>query len=116
MDINSNNVQFKTTNSYCNFKSFNRFEHFGSDLKRTILNKFVTSACFSGIQFVVFGQSLNILRYFIGPLPNLVCFVKTVLVQSVLIQILIFADGIVVARYLYIFVLKNPFAFQDDFW
>ena len=32
------------------------------------------------------------------------------------VAILLFFDCIVVARYVYIFHLRNPAAFQDDFW
>jgi hypothetical protein len=30
--------------------------------------------------------------------------------------VLLFFDGIILARYVYIFRLKNPAAFPDDFW
>ena len=30
-----------------------RFEHFGSDNKRTVINKFVSSICWTGIEFAI---------------------------------------------------------------
>jgi hypothetical protein len=32
------------------------------------------------------------------------------------VQLMLFLDCIVFARYVYIFWLKNPAAFHDDFW
>ena len=93
-----------------------RFEHFGSDLKRTIMNLFVSRTCWTYLEFCIINQGLNILRYLIAPLPESVCFVKTIIVNSIAVRILFFVDGIIVARYLFVLVLKNPFAFQDDFW
>ena len=80
------------------------------------MNLFVARTCWIHIEFSSIIQGLNLWRNLIGPLPESVCFVKTIIVNSIAVRILFFVDGIIVARYLFVLVLKNPFAFQDDFW
>ena len=98
------------------FSSVQRFEHYGSDLKRTMINNFLSSTCWSYTIYCFCVQSVNIGRYFAGPLPKALCFLKTVVMNSVALQILMFLDGVVLTRYTFIFILKNPFHFKDEFW
>lgn len=92
------------------------FERFGSDLKRTLINKFVASICWATMVIIVFGHGLTLTRFALGPLPRVVCFIRTLFLSSSVTSILIFMDGILVAKFFYVFVLKNPAALQDDFW
>jgi hypothetical protein len=92
------------------------YEHFGLDAKRTIINKLLSSALFTCIEFVIFVQLPDIARYVFGPLPKFVCLFQFIMKNATSLQILLFFDGIIVARYFYIFYLKNPAGFQDEFW
>jgi hypothetical protein len=92
------------------------YEHFGIDAKQTLINKFLSSACWTCLQFIVFVQIPDLGRYLIGPFPESVCLFQFVMKNTTSLQILIFFDGIIVARYFYVFRLKNPAAFQDEFW
>ena len=92
------------------------FERFGSDLKRTLINKFVASICWATSVIVVFGHGLTLTRFIFGPLPKSVCWTRTLFLSSAVTSILIFMDGILAAKFFYVFVLKNPAAMQDDFW
>ena len=49
------------------------FEKFGSDKKRTLINKLVAMNCWIGIFFSVFVQAPNVARFINGPLPPLIC-------------------------------------------
>ena len=92
------------------------YDHFGVDLKRTLMNKLVTSICWAAIIDVPLIQLFEIPRYFWGPQPAIFCFVQSFLKNSIKWQILLLLDASVLARYIFIFWLKNPSAVHDDFW
>lgn len=64
-----------------------RYEHFGSDQKRTLINKFVSSICWTGMEFAIVVQGVNITRFCLGPLPPLLCLFKAVVLTSVAMQV-----------------------------
>jgi len=92
------------------------FERFGLDLKRTLINKLVSSICWSTMAIIIFAHGLTITRFTIGPLPKPVCLIRALFLSSSVTCILLFMDGILIARYFFIFVLKNPGALVDEFW
>ncbi len=92
------------------------FEKFGSDKKRTLINKLVSMNCWNTIGYLIFVQTLEILRFIHGPLPEVICAFQNVLRFSFGCSIVLNADATLVANYAYIFWLKNPAAFHDDFW
>ena len=92
------------------------YEHFGIDAKRTIINKLLSSALFTCIEFVFFVQLPDLARYLFGPMPKFFCMLQFIMKNATSLQILLFFDGIIFARYAYIFYLKNPAGFQDEFW
>ena len=59
---------------------------------------------------------LTLIRFTVGPLPFEVCFVRTIILYSNACSVLLFVDLILVSRYFFLFVLKNPAAVLDDFW
>ena len=92
------------------------FENFGSDKKRTLINKLVAMNCWNTIGYLILVQAPEILRFVYGPLPMIICAIQNVLKFSFAISIVLNSDAIIVANYAYIFWLKNPAAFNDDFW
>ena len=92
------------------------YEHFGSDKKRTLLNKFVSSLCWACIEWLLIIQIFEIVCYIVGPMPDFICFVQLLLRNAIPLQLLLFMNGIAITRYIFIFWLKNPAAFKDDFW
>ena len=92
------------------------FEHHGSDLKRTLLNKLVSSLCWSCMEWFFIIQLLDMVRYIYGPLPAGLCLFNLHLRFAIFTQQMLFMDGIILTRYVFIFCLRNPFAFNDDFW
>jgi hypothetical protein len=91
------------------------FEHFGSDHKRTLANKLLTSICWTLI-LGLFICSSDIVRYIFGPLPKAFCFVLVIAKNSVKTQTVLLYDAIIVTKYVFIFWLKNPAGVDDDFW
>ena len=92
------------------------FEKFGSDKKRTLINKLLTMNCWNGIGYLIFVQTLEILRFIYGPLPLIICNIKNVIKLSSIFALVLNTDAALFANYAYIFWLKNPAAFQDKFW
>jgi len=92
------------------------FERFGSDLKRNLINRLLTSVCWNGLIFYCFVQPIETARYIFGPLPKSLCLLHLMNKNVLNIQTLLFSDGVTVAHYFYIFSLKDPVRFKDDFW
>ena len=92
------------------------FEHFGSDVKRTIVNRLVSSVCWSTIGYFMFPQMVDIARYIVGPLPAGLCTFNLFIKNVLTLQILFFFDASIVMKYVSIFWLKNPIRLQDEFW
>ena len=59
---------------------------------------------------------VDIVRYIFGPLPNVFCLVHILSKNLINFQTALFCDAVTLARYVFIFHLKNPARFQDDFW
>ena len=92
------------------------YEYFGSDKKRTILNMLVSVICWTLIGLLIFARLPETVRFIYGPLPDMFCcFHNGIKIGFVAIVILLF-NCIAIARYVFIFQLKNPAAFKDDFW
>jgi hypothetical protein len=92
------------------------YEKYGLDKKRTLLNKLVSSICWTAIAGNTFVQIPRLVRSVTCPFPELACFFGEMLRRQILTQYFLFLDGIMITRYVYIFWLKNPTAFHDDFW
>jgi len=91
------------------------FEHFGSDHKRTLVNKMFTSLCWTAIAgFLI--SSTDIVRYTVGPFPWQVCYIQIYIKNILKTQCLLFYDSMALTRYIFIFWLKNPIAVDDGFW
>ena len=92
------------------------FEKFGSDKKRTILNMFASLFCWECIKFMLLVQTTETFRFLYGPLPHFVCYIQLIIRSSTVVNFMLYMDASIVARYIFIFRLKNPVAFHDNFW
>jgi hypothetical protein len=92
------------------------FEKYGSDNKRTLLNMVVSLYCWVIIEFVIFVQIPETARFLIGLLPAFVCQLYAFFRVSLVTVMLLYSDTTIITRYIFIFWLKNPAAFCDDFW
>ena len=63
------------------------FEKFGSDKKRTIINKLFSSTCWSVNAFYFFCQLTESFIYVYGPLPESVCFVHLINKRATVTQV-----------------------------
>ena len=88
----------------------------GNGNGRTLVNKLISSLCFSGILYFIFGQYGDMVRYVYGPVPSNVCFVQIVLKNAISSQIILYLTACSVIKYIFIFWIKNPAAVDDGFW
>ena len=63
--------------------------------------------------FIIFTDAI---RFIIGPMNLSYCFIKTIWRSYYATSSLLYFDLIAIVRYVFIFHLKNPSAFRDDFW
>ena len=98
------------------FYSLIWYERFGSDKKRTIINKLLSSISWNAIEWNLGTQTVFVARFIYGPLPTAACLWLYVLRKAIILQVFFFLDAILITRYVLIFWLQNPAAFQDEFW
>ena len=98
------------------YNNYARFEKYGTDKRRTLLNIFVSMYCWAVLEFLAFVQLPETIRYIYGPLPEIVCHMQYIIRHSILTVFLMLKDASVMTRYAFIFWLKNPVAFNDEFW
>ena len=92
------------------------FERFGSDKHRTLINKLVSSLCWNFLVFYGLLQNAFAIRMGFGPMPNWLCFLQTWVRKSQVICCILLLTSMTAVRYVFIFWLKNPIAFNDEFW
>lgn len=92
------------------------FERFSSDKKRTLINQITSVICMVIIIYATLVQGLYSIQFAVGYLPYFICILLTLskkVLQSILVLLF---DAIILIRYIFIFKLKNPAAFKEDFW
>ena len=92
------------------------YERYGTDVKRILLNRIVSSVCWSFFEYFTLAYTLDIVRYTFGPLPYFLCVGQGLVKNSVHIQNFLFCNAIAIIRYLLFFWLRNISEFQDEFW
>ena len=91
------------------------YERFGSDNRRTLMNKLFASICWAAIAQNL-HTVLDIFRYLLGPRTPSLCFLQNWLKFSLTSVFLLLYDAIILTKYILVFWLKNPGAVNDDFW
>ena len=91
------------------------YERYGSDNRRTLMNKLFSSLCWVGIAHDLHSV-LDFLRYLFGPNFSTLCAIQNFLKVTATSMFLLFYDSILLTKYVLVFKLKNPGAVNDDFW
>ena len=84
------------------------YEKFGSDKKRTLINKLVASLCWNEIAFFSTVQILYVVRFYFGPLPPFLCFWMFVIRKTIIINGIFTLNSMSLVRFIFIFWLKKP--------
>ncbi len=87
-----------------------------SDMEKTLISRLFTIGWVCPLTWMSIISQVDIARYVFGPLPKLICLLNVYMKFYVTMFGIILLDFIVVARYIFIFWLKNPAAFNDLFW
>ena len=92
------------------------FERYGSDQRRTLLNRFTTMYCWAMIQYFLIVQLIETARFIFGPLPAVICHLQSIVRSVNIDMVLICKAASILTKYVFIIWLKNPAGFNDDFW
>ena len=92
------------------------YERFGSNHPRTVLNQLVSSMCWNIIFQNLINFPLEILLTIFGPFSEGFCLFHMTLKHGALFHILMMMFSMTSAKYLSIFVLKNPGGVKSEFW
>jgi len=91
------------------------YERFGTDNRRTLMNKLLTSLSWTIIACLLLPL-FDVVRYMSPPFPVNVCFVHLLLKITTKNMVLLYLDAILITKYVLVFWLKNPLAVNDEFW
>jgi len=86
------------------------------DSSKTLITMLVSSLQWSIVEYLGFVTTTDILRYFYGPLSHNICLLKTTVTPALVIQMLLFTTAILLTRFIFIALMKNPGAVDDQFW
>ena len=92
------------------------YERFGTNQNRTLINQFITSACWIAIAHNILLQIPEVIISFGFPMGQLFCGSSLILKNTIIMHYASHAAAISVVKYLYIFVFKNPSDKHDAFW
>ena len=88
------------------------YEKYGSNQKCTLINKLVSSLCWSCFEWFIAIQTVDMFRYVFGPLSSTACLTVNNLRFVIYKQQILLMDAINIIRYIYIFWLKKRCSIQ----
>lgn len=88
------------------------YERYGCDLKRTLGNRLLSLVCWIWIEMFVTSFTFEVFMYLSGHYTTVICSFHIYLKNVYAIQGLLIMDGIIISRYVLIFILKSPGTFQ----
>lgn len=83
---------------------------------RTILNFMENSILIYGLSCVALIEGLEMLRIVFGPLPPCICFIQSFWRNGPITASILHLDILIIFRYFYIFVWKNYFGIDEEFF
>ena len=92
------------------------YEKYGNDSNRTLLNMFASLYCWAVVEFIILVQIPETARFLFGPLPGFVCHIQIFLRSTSVTVLLLYKNFSALTKYIFIFWLKNPVAFDNEFW
>jgi hypothetical protein len=84
------------------------YERYGSDKKRILTNRLLTSLCWTGIELYAVVMPIDVFRYLYGPLPSKLCYFHVIIKNVLNVQTALFVDGVTLVQIkIIIFSLPN---------
>lgn len=68
------------------------------------------------LMYAFLVQTVDIVRFLVGPLPMNLCFVQVILRNTTSSNMMLLSNATMIMKYLYAFRIKNPARFEDEFW
>jgi hypothetical protein len=87
-----------------------------SNHKTTLIHIVFNFCLWTCFEYILFVEILDVCRYIFGPLASYICYLKIILRSSLACIMYLYINATLVMKYVYIFWLKNPAAFNDNFW
>ncbi len=88
------------------------YERYGCDLKRTLGNMLLSLVCWLMIEIFITSFTFEMFMYLFGHFSSGICRFHIYLKNVLAIQGLLIMDGIIVSRFVSIFLIKSPGTFQ----
>ncbi len=82
------------------------YEHFGSDKKRTVINKLSSSVFLCGIFWILFVQIPEALIHIFPMQAESLCLAQNVCKRTLLLQIMLISDAVIIFRYERVLILN----------
>jgi hypothetical protein len=92
------------------------YEKCESNHTRSLINLFVSAGCWTALVYNILAQTIEVIIAFKGAVGPLFCYLHLLLKNVLTIQYTWQATTMIIIKYLYIYVLKNPSGRNDDFW
>ena len=92
------------------------YNNHASDRNHTLLNRLTSAFSYVLAEMFITIQFTEIIREMFGPMSKVFCTMKSIARPMYISQSLLYLDAMAITKYLFIFVLKNPAAFKEDFW
>jgi hypothetical protein len=83
---------------------------------RTLINKLVASIIFYVVLWLLLTDVSAIVFVAAGPMGSVYCKLDIIAVNVIAMQAMSCLNGIMVAKYIFVFWIKNPLAVQEDFF
>jgi len=83
---------------------------------RILVNQLITGMMYIGILYTCTVHSIYLMIYVIGPLHPILCLISFTLHGAYVNGVLLLSSAVITTRFIFTFHLKNPTAFQHDFW
>lgn len=82
---------------------------------RTLINQLVASICWYLIFYILLVQPIAIVLYINGPLNSFICSIDIIIKNVMSMQAIFLLEAIVITKYVFVHLLKNPVAIDDNF-
>ena len=98
------------------FYSFIWYEHFGSDQRRTLINRLFAFLWKIFIFYHIVIRVCEMAYSNVGHFPQWFCLIYSLLKGACASAVLLTIDAVTMTRHIFIFRLKNPGRVEDEFW
>ena len=82
----------------------------------TLINKLAASICWVPIFYNIFGLTFEIALTLFGPFNEAACYLQLFMKNTAVVQLVHLILGLTLAKYVTIFIVRNPTRVDANFW